>query len=135
MSHQRRIPNAAPLALALLAAVAAGRATAQADGGVRPGEITPQPQQIEQGVSTHEARQFAQAVSALKDRQADTDAQLESADDPSEVERIHEEAEREMRWAIEDTGLTVQRYQQILIAYRQDPALQREVMQYFREAE
>lgn len=84
-------------------------------------------------VTPREARQFAEAITALADTQAETDQKLDGVDDPAEEARIREEADREMRWAIEETGLTVPRYQQILVAYRQDPAVQRQVMKHYRD--
>jgi hypothetical protein len=86
----------------------------------------------EQDVSAKEAEQFAEAISALKDTQTDADQKLEGVEDPAEMARIREEADREMRWAIEETGLTVQRYQQILVAYQQNPTVQQEVMKHYR---
>lgn len=125
---------ALPLATALV--VAAPAAWAQTEAAPPNQQAAPASQAAAQKeVSSKEVEQFAAAVADLQTHQAETDQKLAAVEEPADMARIQEESERKMRWAIEDKGLSVQRYQEILVAYQQDPTLQQQVMDHFRQAQ
>ena len=91
---------------------------------------TPSPEQLSTApVSDAEIEQFAAAAVEVQALHNQAAPKLEKTDDAEEMARLREETEREMLWAIEETGLTVQRYQEIFVAFQSDPEVNAKVRQ------
>lgn len=120
----------APAALALM--LGGGNALAQDGDSATPSQSpaaqTPSPEQLSTApVSDAEIEQFAAAAVEVQTLHNDAAPKLEQAKDAEELARLREETEREMLWAIEETGLTVQRYQEIFVAFQSDPEINAKV--------
>lgn len=71
-----------------------------------------------------EVAQFAQANRKVQDIQTDYTGRLqEAAGDQEKVAEVQEEAQEKMVQAVEETGLGVDKYNQILQVAQADPAL------------
>jgi hypothetical protein len=77
------------------------------------------PQQLTQG----QIESFAEAALDVQQVHQDLNAQMQSAQDTQEVERLQEQARQNAQRAIEDNGLSVDEYNGILQAANQDPQL------------
>jgi hypothetical protein len=99
-----------------------------------PAAQTPSPEQLSTApVSDAEIEQFAAAAVEVQTLHNQAAPKLEQADDAEELARLREETEREMLWAIEETGLTVQRYQEIFVAFQSDPEINAKVREKLPE--
>jgi hypothetical protein len=124
--HRFLIPAATALMVVSGSALAQGAETTPPQSP--PANQTPSPEQLSTApVSDTEIEQFAAAALEVQTLHNQVAPKLEQAADPEELARLREETEREMRWAIEETGLTVQRYQDIFVAFQRDPEINAKV--------
>lgn len=112
--------TASALALALGAAYAAPAAMAQQ----QPPQQGMQQQAPEiSPVSDEEIWNFVRAVDDVSDIVQEVRPQLEAASDQEEAQLIQQAAQAQMLQAVEDQGLTPERYNEINMAAQSDPEL------------
>jgi len=83
------------------------------------------PQDVD--VSTAELESFSEARTAITEIQQDYSQRLQGADDPEKANSLQQEANEEMIGAVEDTGLNVEKFNEIAMAVQNDPELQQEL--------
>lgn len=116
------------LTLALAAMFAAGgSAFAQSSGGAgqapAPGEQTPAaPPMTEQTVDV-----FVEAFVEVQEIREDFTERLNSASDESEAQAMQQEAQEQMIEAVEQSGMSVQEYNDAAMALQNDPELMQKV--------
>lgn len=76
------------------------------------------------GISDEDIRTMAQIYVALTEVQAETDARAEIAGSPEEQTQIQTEANEEMRAVLEDHGMTIEEYQEMVELLNRDPRAQ-----------
>jgi len=117
-------------ATCILALSAAGSAWAQAGApeqttppaAAQPAQQAPMPQSSD--FSDEDIAKFAQANQKVQDIQAEYTQKLQgSGGDQEETADIQQEAQEKMVEAVEDTGLGVEKYNQILQVAQVDPEL------------
>ncbi len=116
------------LALAAMFA-AGGSAFAQSGGGAGqapvPGEKTPATAAMtEQTVDA-----FVDAFVAVQEIREDFAERLQSASDESEAQAMQQEAQAEMIQAVEQSGMSVQEYNDVAMALQNDPELMQQVQE------
>ena len=116
--------TASALALALGAAYAAPAAMAQQQPPPQQQQGMPAQQQPEiEPVSDEEIWQFVRAVDDVSEIVEDMRPQLEAANGQEEAQMIQQAAQAQMLEAVENQGLTAQRYNEINMAAQADPEL------------
>lgn len=96
----------------------------QQGGGGAPAQQRPAPAE---DVSDEELDQFTAAVAALQEIKGDYSEELGQAGDRDKAREIQSEMQEEMRQAIKDEGLSIQRYVRIGEAVKQDSDLNEKV--------
>lgn len=118
----------AVLAAALIATPALG----QPDGGY--GARTPTPDEVMQSeVSARELDQFAAAALKVQDIHHTAQQQIEAAESPADQAKIQQQAQKEMVTEIEAQGLTIPRYEQIVVAMRSDETVAKRIMKRLQQ--
>ena len=119
------------LTIALTALFAAGgTAVAQSYGGgagqaPTPGQTTPATAALtEQTVDT-----FVDAFVAVQEIREDFTERLHSASDEAEAQAMQQEAQEKMMRAVEESGMSVQEYNEVAMALQNDPALMQQVQE------
>lgn len=87
---------------------------------------------VAQPFSDGELAQFAGAALILQRINEDVVPKLEAASTSEEQEELAQAASVEMVQAVEGRGLTVDRFQEILLQAQTDPAVARRVVQYLQ---
>ena len=111
----------APGAMALGFLVSGGAAIAQgpaAEPGTAP-QQQQQPPQIDP-VSDKEIDLFIEAAGKVTELHETAQEQMAATQDEAQIEALNMETERNMRTEIERTGLSVDRYREIFVAYQSD---------------
>lgn len=120
----------APGAVALGMMFSSGAALAQG----APAQQPPAQQQAPATpVSDAEIDQFITAANEIQVLHQDAQEKLSSAGDETQAAAMREETERNMHSAIEESGLTIQRYQEIFAAYQSDPQVNEKVSKKMAE--
>jgi len=91
------------------------------------------PAQAQTNVSDSELESFANAVVAVQEIQIAADRAQKTTADGNDKAALQKQAQEEMVSAIEDEGLTVQRYQTIAQAVQSDPALWEKLQQHLNK--
>lgn len=117
----------APGVMALGLALSSGTALAAGPDAGGAAQVPGAQQQAATPVSDAEIDQFITAANEIQVLHQDAQAKLSSATDETEAAELRQEAEQEMHAAIEDSGLTLQRYQEIFVAYQSDPQVNEKV--------
>ncbi|TVR96385.1 MAG: DUF4168 domain-containing protein [Rhodospirillales bacterium] len=127
MTYPRHIMFAI-LALAVTLGLGAAPALAQEYGA--PGEASPS---AEAAYTDEELRAYAAAAIEVQRINEAFQPQLQAADSPEDVEAVRVEATGKMVEAVEDEGLSVERYNEIFQAAQADPAVAEQVSRYVQE--
>ncbi len=90
-----------------------------------------QPAQVE--VTDHEVEAFAEAQNEVGQIQQDYQTRIADAADPEAQQAIVEEANEKMVDAVQECGLSVERYNTILNSAHADPELQARISQAARD--
>ena len=116
------------LTIALAALVAAGGTAfaqaAQGTGQPAFGEATPQTAVTDQTVDT-----FVDAFVAVQGIREEYTERLHGASDEAEAQALQQEAQEEMMRAVEQSGMSVQEYNEVAMALQNDPALMERVQE------
>jgi len=116
------------LTIALAALFAAGGTAfaqdAQGTGQPAFGEATPQTAVTDQTVDT-----FADAFVAVQGIREEYTERLHGASDEAEAQALQQEAQEEMMRAVEQSGMSVQEYNEVAMALQNDPALMERVQE------
>jgi len=121
--------TALTIALAALFA-AGGTAVAQSYGGgagqaPAPGETTPATAALtEQTVDT-----FVDAFVSVQEIREEFTERLHSASDEAEAQAMQQEAQEKMMQAVEESGMSVQEYNEVAMALQNDPELMQQVQE------
>jgi len=113
--------------LGVTLALASGIATAQGAGGqtgAPPAQTAPK---TAVDVGDKELSQFADAVVALQQIKQGYEKKLGQAANKEEAQQIQAKMQQEMRQAIKEKGLSIQRYSKIGQATQNDPQLKKKV--------
>ena len=113
--------------LGVALALASAMAMAQGTGGQQgapPAQTAPK---TAVDVGDKELSQFADAVLALQQIKQGYDKKLGQAANKEEAQQIQGKMQQEMRQAIKDKGLSIQRYSKIGQALQNDPQLKKRV--------
>lgn len=86
-----------------------------------------------QDVTDADIEHFANAVLAVEDIRQTYEKALATTDDEGEKTSLQKEAQEKMVDAIENEGLTVERYQVVAQAVQSDPAMWEKVQQHLRQ--
>ncbi|MFP4129241.1 MAG: DUF4168 domain-containing protein [Halorhodospira sp.] len=107
--------------------LAVGTAAAQSSG--QSGQSGAQPEQDapEVDASDEELSKFAEAVSELQGIQQNYSQEMGQAGDKEKAQDLQKEMQEEMRQAIKDEGLSVERYSKIGQAAQNDPELKERI--------
>ena len=81
------------------------------------------PEQEPIDVSDEQLDQFVEAQEAIMGIQEDFSARLENVEDPEEAQAIQAEANDEMTAAVEETGMSIEEYNEIAMAIQTDEEL------------
>lgn len=118
----------APSAVALGFLFAGGSALAQ--GPTQPeagqGSMLEQQPQVAP-VTDGEIDLFIEAAGKVTELHETAQEQMAATQDEAQIEALNMETERNMRTEIERTGLTVDRYREIFVAYQSDPEVNQKV--------
>jgi len=117
------------IATTLLAALTLGFA---APGTAQQQQHQAPPPAADIEVSDTQLEAFADAQSTLGEIQQDYAGRMQSVDDPEKANELREEANAEMVDAVEESGLTVETFNQIAQAVQNDPELQQRLAQIDR---
>ena len=125
--------TALTIALAALFA-AGGTAVAQSYGGgagqaPAPGQTTPATAALtEQTVDT-----FVDAFVSAQEIREEFTERLHSASDEAEAQAMQQEAQEKIRQAVEQSGMSVQEYNDVAMALQNDPELMQQVQEKVAE--
>jgi hypothetical protein len=121
------------VSLALLAAAGMSLpALAQPQGGY--GAQTPPPDEVmKTEVSARELDQFAAAARQVQGIHQAAQQEIQAAKSPEDQAAIQQQAQQEMVTVIEAQGLTIPRYEQIVVAMRTDEAVAERIMKRLRD--
>ena len=125
--------SAGSVALSVALALSGGSVMAQGGGGQSgrpPAQTSPQPS-IE--VEEQELKKFASAVRALQQIKQSYSEELGQAGDKKKAQQIQAKMQQEMRQAIKEQGLSVERYTKIGKAVRKDPELNKKVAKLIQQ--
>lgn len=132
---EERMTRSKLTALALGAAFMLGTAAApvavsaqQAPPTQPPGGAPPA-----QSFSETELRAYADATVRLQEINEDYVKRLEDAPDADAEQQIRQKGQREMAEAVQDSGLTVERFSEISRTVREDPEVRGQVEGYIQE--
>ena len=89
----------------------------------------PADQHADIDVSDEELRQFAEVQDVIAGIQQDFSQRLEGVEDPEEAHEIQTEANEEMTAAVEDSGMSLEEYNEIAMAVQSDPELRDRLME------
>jgi len=128
MRHRLKIAlSPAVLALAVgFTAAEAGAWSASADTGL---ELA---QSAQSQLPEEKLEAYAGAAERVNELQREWVPRLEDAESEAEVAKLRAQANQEMVAAIEAAGLSVEQYNAITIAAREDPALLERIKTYMR---
>jgi hypothetical protein len=121
--------TALTIALAVLFA-AGGTAVAQSYGGAAdqapaPAEATTQATALtDETIDT-----FVDAFVAVQEIREDFTERLHSASDEAEAQAMQQEAQEKMMQAVEESGMSVQEYNEVAMALQNDPELMQQVQE------
>jgi len=117
------------MSLAFAALIASPMAIAQQGQ-----EAQPMPQQQEAPEVTDEQVQaFVDAYVAVNDVREEYTARMQEAEDQEEAQALQMEANEAMSAAIEESGLSVEEYQEVAMAVSADPEVREQVTQMLEE--
>jgi len=135
MKREERMKPRKLTAIALGAAFLLGAAAApvpaaaqQAPPGQAPGGAPPA-----QSFSDTELRAYADATVRLQEINQEYVKRLEDAPDTEAEQQIRQEGQREMAEAVEESGLSVERFSEISRTVREDPEVRSKVEGYIEE--
>ena len=104
-------------------------AHAQAQSQLPSAGQSPQQSQLAQkNVSDEDLQSFAKAYVEVQKIQQSHQASLKNTQDPTQVEKLQQEASVEMSKAVQKQGLTPETYTQILVAVNSDSQLSKKVL-------
>lgn len=112
-----------------------GSLAAQTDGGAGENaqpyspETATQASGSEASFTDTELQSFAEAREKVDEVRMQLASKLSNLQDPEEVQRVQKEADMQMIAAVEDAGLTRERYNEISRAVLTDPALAQKISQ------
>lgn len=89
----------------------------------------PQQQQANVDVSDEEVQKFADVYNQTAEVRQEYTQQLQNAEGQEEAQKIQREANEEIKGVIEDSPLTVERYQEIARATAQDTELRQRILE------
>lgn len=95
----------------------------------RPQPQMPQQQQANIEVSDAEVDKFANVYNQTADVRQEYTQKLQNAEDQQEAQQIQREANEEIKAVIEESPLTVERYQEIARATAQDTELRQRILE------
>lgn len=95
----------------------------------RPQPQMPQQQQANVDVSDAEVQKFADVYNETAEVRQEYTQKLQNAEDQQEAQQIQREANEEIKAVIEDSPLTVERYQEIARATAQDTELRQRILE------
>lgn len=95
----------------------------------RPQPQMPQQQQANIEVSDAEVDKFANVYNQTADVRQEYTQKLQNAEDQQEAQQIQREANEEIKSVIEESPLTVERYQEIARATAQDTELRQRILE------
>lgn len=95
----------------------------------RPQPQMPQQQQADVDVSDEEVQKFADVYNKTAEVRQEYTQQLQNAEDQQEAQSIQREANEEIKSVIEESPLTVERYQEIARATAQDTELRQRILE------
>ncbi len=75
-------------------------------------------------VTDSELEEFATAMEKVDEIRTTAQSELASAEDPEQAQAVQDEATKKMMGAIEETDISVERYNEIARGLMQDPGLQ-----------
>lgn len=88
-----------------------------------------QVQPVMPDLSQGQIESFAGAALDVRQVEQDFNAEMQTAQDAQELERLHQEAQQQAQQAIENNGLSVDEYNAIAQAAHQDPQLYATIVQ------
>ncbi|TVR83724.1 MAG: DUF4168 domain-containing protein [Rhodospirillales bacterium] len=88
---------------------------------------------VEANYSEEELRSYAAAAIEVQRINETFQPQLQAAETPEEVQAVREQATGQMVEAVEDEGLSVDRYNQIFQAAQADPEVAEQISRYVQE--
>jgi len=103
-------------------------AHAQAQSQLPSAGQSPQQSQPQKNVSDEDLQSFAKAYVEVQKIQQSHQASLKNTQDPTQVEKLQQEASVEMSKAVQKQGLTPETYTQILVAVNSDSQLSKKVL-------
>ncbi len=80
-------------------------------------------------VSDTDLMQFANAMQAVNDIRDQYSQRIEAADSQDQAQQLQQEAGERMTMAVQDTGMTVDQYNEIAVALQGDPQLMQRLEQ------
>lgn len=107
-----------------------------AQGAAQPpptGQSTPQPQ-AQTTVSAQELQSFAKAYVAVQEIRTSHEAELGTVQDPTQTQKIQQDANVAMVKAVGQQGLTPERYTEILTAVNSDAQLAQKAQELIAKA-
>lgn len=88
-----------------------------------------------QKIDEQQLETYAKAAAKVQQINDSYLPKLKQAEDANKIDAIRKEAESKMVKAISDEGLTVEKYNRITIALRNDPQLAKEVTKMIKDAQ
>jgi formamidopyrimidine-DNA glycosylase len=90
-------------------------------------QAAPAAQNETQNIDQQTLDQFTKAYSAVMSIQQHFSAQLNSATDEQKAQAVHEKAQEKMIEAVEESGLSVKEYGEIIAMLERDPKLRQQI--------
>jgi hypothetical protein len=90
-------------------------------------QVAPAAQNETQNIDQQMLDQFTKAYSAVISIQQHFSSQLSSATDEQEAQAVHVKAQEKIIEAVEESGLTVKQYGEIIAVLERDPELRQQV--------
>jgi hypothetical protein len=78
-------------------------------------------------VSEQAVKEFASAYASVQSIQEDYSEQLQQIEDPQQAQQLQQEAQKEMLEAVQQSGMSVNEYNQMVERMDQDPQLRQRV--------
>lgn len=129
-----------PTATTAFAAVVGGALMLAAPAGYAaedsPTKKTPQSQQTQSqtpSFTDKELKSFASAATEVQQLSVEWQKKLKATQDEQKSQQLRQQATQEITQAVKDKGLTVEKYNQISMAARQDEQLRNKVVQYMNQ--
>ena len=117
------------LSMAFAALIASPMALAQEGQDAQP---MPQQQEVPE-VSDDQIQAFVDAYVAVNEVREEYTARMQEAEDQEAAQALQMEANEAMSAAIEDSGLSVEEYQEVAMAVSADPDVREQVTQMLEE--